>query len=255
MTRPEDSSPLVPKGFGAPKFPECCQDKFLANEDENAYVQLEIFGDPAPTVKWLKDELDLCSLDRFKSWTDGKKGLAFLGVENAQKEDEGIYRCLIKNRFGKREHKFKLFIARSWQERKGPPKREVPIYWSEVPRTKFTKEGLLDKISFTAKLTVADKSAKWFFNNKECVDQNKYEIQRVGSSFTITIHSLEHADTGCYRCTLNEVDLSCETYLDVQLPDPEYSFLKPLVPLVSGYTGRQIRISCLSSQDAQVSFM
>ena len=38
------------------------------------------------------------------------------------------------------------------------------------------------------------------------------------------------------------------------VPDPEYSFLKPLVPLVSGYTGRQIKISCLSSQDAQVGF-
>ena len=30
------------------------QNKFLANEDENAYVQLEVFGDPAPTAQWFR---------------------------------------------------------------------------------------------------------------------------------------------------------------------------------------------------------
>ena len=104
--RPEEAKPLVPRGFGGPKFPEdvqvshtfcwmdvllqsqeawfhqfekwngpntvpqkCClfdeseshyswykilQNKFLANEDENAYVQLEVFGDPAPTAQWFR---------------------------------------------------------------------------------------------------------------------------------------------------------------------------------------------------------
>ena len=49
-----ESSPLVPRGFGGPKFLENSQEKFLANEDENAYVQLEVFGDPAPKVQWFK---------------------------------------------------------------------------------------------------------------------------------------------------------------------------------------------------------
>ena len=40
--RPEEANPLVPRGFGGPKFPEDTQNKFLANEDENAYVQLEV---------------------------------------------------------------------------------------------------------------------------------------------------------------------------------------------------------------------
>ena len=52
--RPEDGVPLVPRGFGGPKFPEDAQNKFLANEDENAYVQLEVFGDPAPKAQWFR---------------------------------------------------------------------------------------------------------------------------------------------------------------------------------------------------------
>ena len=90
--RPEEANPLIPRGFGAPKFPEdvqvfpetgmlminkcksksyvglafskkqiymmcyaiILQNKFLANEDENAYVQLEVYGDPAPTAQWFR---------------------------------------------------------------------------------------------------------------------------------------------------------------------------------------------------------
>ena len=37
-----------------PKFLENSQNKFLANEEENAYVQLEVFGDPAPSIKWFR---------------------------------------------------------------------------------------------------------------------------------------------------------------------------------------------------------
>ena len=38
--------------IGSPKFSKEAQDKFLANEEENAYVQLEVFGDPPPKVEW-----------------------------------------------------------------------------------------------------------------------------------------------------------------------------------------------------------
>ena len=114
----------------APKFLENSQNKFLANEDENAYVQLEVFGDPAPKMQWFRvrgliqafvqersksiffqGEIDLSEFGRFKFWTDGTRNLVFMGIENCTKADEGVYRCLITNRFGRREHKFKLFIS------------------------------------------------------------------------------------------------------------------------------------------------
>ena len=50
-----DQTPLKPRGLAsAPKFLENSQNKFLANEDENAYVQLEVFGDPAPKAQWFR---------------------------------------------------------------------------------------------------------------------------------------------------------------------------------------------------------
>ena len=96
-----------------------------------------------------QEDWDLSESDRYKFWTDGKNGWqlsnhkygrshiisrsVFLGVEKCTKADEGIYRwlsqhdnkiitsswlnlfpcfrCVISNRFGRREHKFKLFIS------------------------------------------------------------------------------------------------------------------------------------------------
>ena len=60
---------------------------------------------------FFQGEIDLSEFGRFKFWTDGTRNLVFMGIENCTKADEGVYRCLITNRFGRREHKFKLFIS------------------------------------------------------------------------------------------------------------------------------------------------
>ena len=59
-------------------------------------------------------DIDLSEVGRFKFWTDGARSFVFMGIESCTKADEGVYRCIITNRFGKREHKFKLFISSKW---------------------------------------------------------------------------------------------------------------------------------------------
>eukprot|EP00092_Neocalanus_flemingeri_P000855 GFUD01000912.1.p1 GENE.GFUD01000912.1~~GFUD01000912.1.p1 ORF type:complete len:2609 (-),score=679.76 GFUD01000912.1:80-7906(-) len=253
--RPEDQTPLKPRGLAsAPKFLEDSQNKFLANEDENAYVQIEVFGDPAPKAQWFRGEIDLSEVGRFKFWTDGVRGMVFMGIENCTKADEGVYRCIITNRFGKREHKFKLFISRSF--RKAPPKREIPVYWSDIPKAKFVKQGSTDQVSFTAKLTVSDLTGKWFFKDQAaCSNGEKYQVTQGGGAFTLVIKNPSPEDTGCYKCVLDNLkELFCETYLDVQLPDPEYIFLKHLPNFYQGNTGRPLTLSCLCAEDAKVSW-
>ena len=39
------------------------------------------------------------------------------------------------------------------------------------------------------------------------------------------------------------------------MPDPEYYFLKPLVPQLTGYLGRGVRLSCLCPEDAQTCWL
>ena len=43
---------------------------------------------------------------------------------------------------------------------------QVPLYWSDVPRSKFIKQGSTEQVTFTAKLTDPDKTAKWIFKDR-----------------------------------------------------------------------------------------
>ena len=64
---------------------EVTSPQFLANEEENAYVQLEVFGDPAPSLAWYRGNTDLSQAGRFRFWTDGSRGLVFMGVQCCSK--------------------------------------------------------------------------------------------------------------------------------------------------------------------------
>ena len=65
MTKIRSHAPLQPRGLAsAPKFPENSQNKFLANEEENAYVQLEVWGDPAPSIAWFRGDIALADMNR-----------------------------------------------------------------------------------------------------------------------------------------------------------------------------------------------
>ena len=59
----------------------------------------------------IRGDIDLTEMERFKFWTDGERNLVFLGITKCGKADEGNYKCVLSNRFGKREHKFKLFVS------------------------------------------------------------------------------------------------------------------------------------------------
>ena len=64
---------------------------------------------------FIRGDIDLSELERFKFWTDGEKHLVFLGISKCGKADEGNYRCVLTNRFGNREHKFKLFVSSEYR--------------------------------------------------------------------------------------------------------------------------------------------
>ena len=111
---------------------------------------------------------------------------------------------------------------------------QVPLYWTDVPRSKFIKQGSTDQVTFTAKLTDPEKTAKWMFKDRVslssvllssshliflqiCGNGDKYQISQGGGSYTLVIRDPVPEDTGCYKCVLHNLEeFFCETYLDVQ---------------------------------------
>jgi len=258
-----ESTPLKPRGKNA-KFGPKQLEKFSGTEGENIFVQLEVTGDPVPTVEWYKGFKDL-SMEggRFKSWTDGANNQVVLGIENIKQEDEGAYKCIVTNDKGSSEHEFSVYVTveggmdfrAMLMKRKKPAKKVVEKFeWIEEPADRNVKQGACDEVSFTCKLSHKGKKAKWYCRNQECYKGKKFAMTTEEDLFTLTIKNPEVNDSGRYTCVIRECnDLTAKAYLEVEPPDPEYGFKKKLEAKKHGQTKKPLKIKCkVDNPDARL---
>jgi len=247
----KESTPMVPKGK-EPKFIKP-SDKFSSTEGENVFCTIDIVGDPVPTVTWFKASKDLTTEPRCKQWTSAPNQ-AILGFSKTKQEDEGEYRVEIENEHGMVEHTFSLYVTvaggmdfRAMLMRKKKPAKKVveKVEWIEEPVDRQIKQGTVDEVRFTAKLSAKGKKAKWYMRNQECYKGPKFGFENDEDTFTLIIKKPETADTGRYTCTVRECnDLSTKGYLEVEPPDPVYGFAKKLDKLKKGKTKRKVQLKC-----------
>ena len=128
-------------------------------------------------------------------WTKGGtngENMVILGVFQCRQEEEGEYKCTIKNNIGKEMFEFRIFVTveggmcvlvGNWisliyfttgmdframlLKRKKPAKKtQVPgPEWIETPIDVQVKEGKAEKVVFAAKLSEKDRKGKWFIRN------------------------------------------------------------------------------------------
>jgi len=259
-----DSTPLNARGEGPAKFADKPCDKWSGSEKETIYCMLEVWGDPVPEVQWFKGFKDL-SMEggRFKIWTDGATNQAVLGVEGLKQEDEGAYRCVLDNGNGEVEHEFSIYVTveggmdfrAMLMKRKKPAKKVVEKFeWIEEPVDKKIKQGSLDEVTFSAKLSHKGKKAKWYLRNQECYKGKKFSFVVDEDLFTLIIKNPEVADSGRYTCVVRECnDLTCKVYLEVEPPDPEYGFDKKMEIKKHGVTKKKVKMRCkIDNPEARV---
>merc|ERR1711962_1531751 len=256
------SKPLKPSGK-EPKFVKP-PDKFSATEGDHAYVVLEIQGDPIPKIEWFKATKDLTTEPRCKYWTDGSR--IIMGIQKTKQEDEGSYRAVITNEHGSVEHEFNVYITvaggmdfRAMLMRKKKPAKKVveKVEWLEEPVDQTVKQGTVSEVTFTAKLSVKGKKAKWYIRNQEtqkskvayehgleCYKGPKFSFVNDEDTFTLIIKNPEVSDIGRYTCVVRECnDLTCKGYLEVDPADPEFGFCGKLKDK-KGKTKRKLQLKC-----------
>merc|ERR1719150_2910079 len=186
-----------------------------------------------------------------------------MGISKAKQEDEGSYRTVITNEHGSVEHEYNIYITvaggmdfRAMLMRKKKPAKKVveKVEWLEEPVDRTIKQGTVDEVTFTAKLSVKGKKAKWYMRNQECYKGPKFGFETDEDTFSLIIKKPETGDSGRYTCTIRECnDLSTKAYLEVEPPDPEYGFKKKLDLKKKGKTKRKVEMKCtVDSPDAKV---
>jgi len=69
-------------------------------EGSAAKLEVRISGEPEPEIEWFKDEQPIEEGGNFRIEFDDTDGCVLV-INSAKLEDEGMYRCVASNSFGK----------------------------------------------------------------------------------------------------------------------------------------------------------
>lgn len=134
----------------------------------------------------------------------------FLIINKAQKDDEGSYKCVIKNKYGTEEDSAQLTIK----------KREVAPGFQEKLKDVEAKVGD-ENVVLAVKIDGEPKPVcKWFHNGKEITDNYKIVNDEQGSK--LIIPKVCNDDHGLFTCKLQNASGQAESSANLIVTGPPY---------------------------------
>jgi len=112
-------------------------------------------------------------------WTrggDGEGNVVILGINQCRTDEEGDYKCVLKNEHGEETFDFKFYVTveggmdfRAMLMKRKKPQKKAPVVaveWIETPVDLSVQEGKCETAVFAAKLSEKDKKGRWFLRNE-----------------------------------------------------------------------------------------
>lgn len=158
------------------------------NEGENATLECTVTGKPAPSVEWLKDGIRIKESRRVKC--SFESGTASLTIKQTREDDKGVYKCIVKNDFGKTESTSKLTVI--------IPRR--PDFKLKMKPVSGTEGG---EARFDVRVEGLPKpEIEWFHGNTPIVDGQRFKIieEEEDNCYSLIATDLKLSDSGSYKC-------------------------------------------------------
>ncbi|VVC89475.1 unnamed protein product [Leptidea sinapis] len=277
------SVPLKPLGNDGPPSIVDVQENYTAVEDQTGYITIQVEGNPAPTFKFYKGVTEIIEGGRFKFITDGETGLITLCMRKVKPNDEGQYRVVISNIHGEDSAETILYVSDSsgmdframlkkrkykkWGEPKEDPnwgdlkevEKPLPAL-KKVEKKQETflkplvdqnaKEGKDKKVVFEAIFSKPNSKPKWLFRKDELFPGSKYKMTNEQDSYKLIIMNPKVEDTG--KITIEIGGVTCSAFLQVDEPDPTYTFTKHLKKTLTGFTRHEVLLECAVSNSLAI---
>ncbi|GAB6018703.1 hypothetical protein CHUAL_000380 [Chamberlinius hualienensis] len=187
----------------APKFLKDIKN-IEVHESENIKFEVKVAGQPEPTVKWIKGDVEVkTDGKRIKIEKDDRNYI--LSIDKVTREDAGKYSCVISNDFGSQTGKGDLTV------------NSKPEYVEKLSNM-TVKEGETD---YKLKVKVSGHPApkiRWFIESMEIDERSKrYTISDEGETKVLIIKKVDSECSGNYSCTIANScgEATCQGNLNV----------------------------------------
>ncbi|XP_031752465.1 roundabout homolog 2 isoform X13 [Xenopus tropicalis] len=188
MVGERDSDPAELTVFERPTFLRRPINQVVL-EDEAVEFRCQVQGDPQPTVRWKKDDVDL-PRGRYDIKDDYT-----LRIKKASSSDEGTFACISENRVGKIEASATLTVR---------VRPVAPPQFVIRPRDQIVAQGRTVTFGCEAKgnpqpavFWQKEGSQNLLFPNQPLQPNSRYSVSPTGD---LTITSIQRSDAGYYIC-------------------------------------------------------
>uniref|UniRef100_A0A6P4FNS7 Muscle M-line assembly protein unc-89 isoform X5 n=1 Tax=Drosophila rhopaloa TaxID=1041015 RepID=A0A6P4FNS7_DRORH len=194
----EDSSACnanVRKVYKPPVFTQKISDQQQVFGN-NAKIPVTVSGVPYPDLVWYFQDKPIPKSDKYTIKNDGDHHM--LIVNNCEKGDQGVYKCIASNREGKDITQGRLDIV---NEIKKHSRSEPPVFLKKIGDCDIY-EGMIAK--FTACATgYPEPEVEWFKNDQKLFPSDRFLIDiEPNGLLRLTIKNVTEYDVGRYSCRI-----------------------------------------------------
>ncbi|KAG0722240.1 Obscurin [Chionoecetes opilio] len=200
-------------------------------ENTNLSYTIHVKGDPMPeNVQFLKDDQQIVEDERVKIHRDPTVGHYEMLISHVQREDEGVYKCVARNKFGKAECEAEMTVS-----------DEQLVYESLSGKGSLLATG--EKAEF-----------KWFRDGQEFDPLERFNVMFKDDEDTLALvfQNVTPEDAGLYTCVASTScgKISCSAELTVEgsinrlFRDPEPPSIKEEMTNTQVSVGGSAMLEC-----------